>query len=73
MHGKGVHSPIHKRVVIYEGTQPQPGFELCLLKNLFNINYSLLEDNIIPLFPDTPHYRCPKTFPEQVLFVTHLN
>ena len=52
---------------------PQPRFKLCHVKNLFRINYPFLEYNTIFLFPDTPHYGCPKTFPHQVSLATHLS
>jgi len=36
---------------------------------LFLIDNPLPEDDKIPLFPNTPYYNRPYTFPNQILFV----
>jgi len=35
-------------------------------------HHPLLENNIVSLFPNTPHYSCPNTSPKEVLFATNL-
>jgi len=52
--------------------QPLPRFNLCLLKYFFCIYNALLEHYQVPLIPNTPDYRCPNPFTNQVLIMTNL-